>query len=318
MKYLFFDVECSNCLNAVGKICEFGYVLCDENLNIIRADDIPMSPGKGRASRFILTGRKGEKDLELAYSYDYYFEQPEFPFFYDRIKKLMEDPNTICFAYSMHNDISHVYNTCKRYGLEPINYTCYDVQKMAMDFLEMKKQISLHNAVHRIVGYNAAVPMQEHLSRDDAKMERLVVEAIAILTKNTPASLIAESDYAKTNSVEYTKRLEKRKQARKAKSAGHELFKSMLSSYEEMDKPENLGKRYIVSGELKTDLASLKVALEIIKSKQGIFTNFISKSDYFIVKDEDNKKEILEQLKYPYEGQMLTVNELLTSLANDK
>lgn len=52
MKYLFFDIECSNCFNGVGKMCEFGYVLTDENFKIIKMDDIPMSPGKGRECRF--------------------------------------------------------------------------------------------------------------------------------------------------------------------------------------------------------------------------------------------------------------------------
>ena len=63
MKYLFFDIECSNCFNGVGKLCEFGYVLCDENLNVLKKDDIPMSPGKGEGNKFHLRGRKNEKDF---------------------------------------------------------------------------------------------------------------------------------------------------------------------------------------------------------------------------------------------------------------
>ena len=86
MKYLFFDIECSNCFNGVGKMCEFGYVLTDENFLVMKTGDIPMSPGKGRESRFYLKGRKHEKDLELAYEYDYYFEQPEFPYFYKNLQ----------------------------------------------------------------------------------------------------------------------------------------------------------------------------------------------------------------------------------------
>lgn len=127
MKYLFFDIECSNCFNGVGKMCEYGYVLTDDNLHTLKADDIPMSPGRRRDSKFNLKGRKNEKDLELAYEDEFYFEQPEFNHFYKQIKSLMEDPDTICFAYSMNNDIAHLYHACKRYGLEPIKYTCYDV-----------------------------------------------------------------------------------------------------------------------------------------------------------------------------------------------
>lgn len=69
MKYLFFDIECSNCFNGVGKMCEFGYVLTDEDFNTIKCDDMPMSPGKGYDFRFHLKGRKNEKDLELASRY---------------------------------------------------------------------------------------------------------------------------------------------------------------------------------------------------------------------------------------------------------
>ena len=31
MKYLFFDIECANCFDGKGKICEFGYIQTDEN-----------------------------------------------------------------------------------------------------------------------------------------------------------------------------------------------------------------------------------------------------------------------------------------------
>ena len=46
MKYLFFDLECSNCYGGVGKVCEFGAVITDEHFNILKEISIPMSPGK--------------------------------------------------------------------------------------------------------------------------------------------------------------------------------------------------------------------------------------------------------------------------------
>ena len=33
--YLFFDCECANCFDGIGKICSLGYVLADDELNII-------------------------------------------------------------------------------------------------------------------------------------------------------------------------------------------------------------------------------------------------------------------------------------------
>ena len=190
MKYLFFDIECSNCFNGVGKMCEFGYVLTDENFHVMKSGDIPMSPGRGEGNRFHLKGRKNEKDLELAYEYSYYLEQPEFPKFHKQIKSLVEDPDTICFAYSMDNDIPHLYHACTRYKLQPFNYVCYDVQKLVAAYLEKKGQMSLRNACLKIVGPNSVVRLQEHLSRDDAEMERLIFEAICILTKTNSKELL--------------------------------------------------------------------------------------------------------------------------------
>ena len=311
MKYLFFDIECSNCFNGVGKMCEFGYVLTDENLLVMKYGDIPMSPGKGRDNRFYLKGRKNEKDLELAYEYDYYFNQPEFPFHYRQIKKLMEDPETICFAYSMDNDISHLYHACTRYRLEPIDYLCYDVQKLVAAYLEKKGQMSLHNACKEIVGPNSTVKLQEHLSRDDAEMEKLIFEAICILTKKKPSELLEESQFAKTNSIEYMNRLKERGKRKKLKTAGHDLYNSLVVPEEELDKPENVGRRYNISGELKADLNALKVTIELIKSKNGLLCNRLNKTDFFIVYDDNNKEEILRSFKRPFEGQILTYQEFI-------
>ena len=314
MKYLFFDIECSNCFNGVGKMCEFGYVLTDENFNIMKHGDIPMSPGKGREYRFYLKGRKHEKDLELAYEYDYYFSQPEFPSFYNQIKRMMEDPDTACFAYSMDNDIPHLHHACTRYKLQPFNYECYDVQKLVAAYLEKKGQMSLKNACLRIVGPNSVVKLQEHLSRDDAEMERLIFEAICILTKTDSKVLLEQSQFARTNSIEYMDCVKERGKRKRLKTAGHELYNSLAVPDEELDKPENIGKRYNISGELKADLNALKVTIELIKHKGGILCNKISKSDFFIAYDQKNKEEILNGFKHTFEGQLLTYEEFLATI----
>lgn len=63
MKYLFFDVECSNCFNGEGKLCEFGYVITDENFCVLRKDVLPMSPGQGGENRFDKGINKESQDL---------------------------------------------------------------------------------------------------------------------------------------------------------------------------------------------------------------------------------------------------------------
>ena len=312
MKYLFFDIECSNCLNGIGKMCEFGYVLTDEKFNIIRMDDIPMCPGKDRESRFRLKDRKHEKDLELAYAYDYYMAQPEFPRFYEKIKELMEQPNVICFAYSMNNDVAHLYNACKRYNLEPIKYVCCDVQKLVSNYLEDEQRISLHNACKRLAGINSMIRLQEYLSRDDALMEKLVFEALCILMNKDPQTYLEESSYAIGNSEELMNKIQEHKKRRK-RSAGVELWKFLVDE-EKLDNPEYVGHRYNVSGALKADLPTLKAVITCIKHLNGVMSNQLGKTDFFVVYDEKNKEEILKTFKFPFNGQILTFEEFLMSL----
>ena len=312
MKYLFFDIECSNCFNGIGKMCEFGYVLMDERFNIVKMGDIPMSPGKGGENRFYLKGRKHEKDLELAYEYDFYLSQPEFPTFYNQIKRLMEDPDTVCFAYSMENDIHHLFSSCARYKLEAINYTCYDVQKLVAAYLQKKGQMGLKKACLEIVGPNTVVRLQEHLSRDDAQMEKLIFEAICIFEKKTPTELLEVSTFAKTNSIEFINKACERKEKKKLKAAGHALYRTLLCDETELDKPENIGRRYNVSGELKADLNALKATIDIVKTKNGLFSNHLTRTDYYVVLNEKDKEEILKHLEEkPLEAQILTYDEFI-------
>lgn len=85
---MFFDIECSNYFNEVGKMIEFGYVFTDENFKILRKNACVESPERDGKNRFYLKGKKSQRDLELPYEYDYYYEQPEFPVFYEKNKTL--------------------------------------------------------------------------------------------------------------------------------------------------------------------------------------------------------------------------------------
>ena len=314
MKYLFFDVECSNCHNGIGKLCEFGYVLTDEKFNILAKDDIPMSPGKGNWSRFDLTGRKGERDLVLAYDYDYYYAQPEFPSFYARIKKLMCDKDTICFAYSMGNDLRHVHKTCERYKLEPLNYECYDVQMMVAKYLEQKGQMNLETACKTIVGPSSLIGLEEHLSRDDAKMEMMVFEAICVLEQKDSKTLLEESSFARTNSIEFVNRIRERSQKKQIIQANHHHYFSLVALDEVLDDSQNKGKRYNVSDKLKKDKDKMSIIVEAVKNAGGLLSGRIRQTDFLIVFDDKNREEVINSLRHPFDGEILTYQEFIDSI----
>ena len=66
--FVFFDCECANTFDGVGKICSLGYVICDDDLNIIESEDVVMNP-ECDFDWYLLSG-KG--DIKLAYSKDYF------------------------------------------------------------------------------------------------------------------------------------------------------------------------------------------------------------------------------------------------------
>ena len=117
MKLVFFDLEFSNCFSGIGKVCEFGYVMTDENFNVLEEDVFVINPGNDRENRFFI-----DKNNKIDYSFwyypiEYYYKQPEFPYFYEKIKNILEGEDVIAFAYSSLNDVFHLESTIKRYKI---------------------------------------------------------------------------------------------------------------------------------------------------------------------------------------------------------
>ena len=313
MKYLFFDIECSNCFNGIGKMVEFGYVLTDENFKILGKREYVMSPGRGGENRFYLKGRKNQKDLELAYDYDYYFEQPEFPAFYEKIRSLIEANDTICFAWSSDNDILHLFHACQRYGKSAMKYICYDVQKIASDYLEINEQMSLKSACNAIVGKGSTVQIQEHLSSDDAKMTMMILEAVCVLERKNSSSLIAESEYAKEDAYDYVLNIDARKNEKQKRKERHQFYKRMVKEDELLlQNPDFKGERYNVSGKIKNKVEDLDSVIEKIHSLGGVVVDNLVNTDLFVTYDEDNQKEIIEKFGDKYSVRYILMSDLMT------
>ena len=79
MKYLFFDLEYASQKGGTSKICEFGYVVTDENFNILEKDNLIINPNiyryewDYRVLRKILTRRM--KEYEESLTFDKYYEK---------------------------------------------------------------------------------------------------------------------------------------------------------------------------------------------------------------------------------------------------
>ena len=172
MKYLFFDIECSDGFH----MCSFGYVLTDRNLNVMEKEDILMNP-----EAIFHTGAWGknrEKDpgIELGYPKQVFKSSPKFPRHYERIKALITDPDTEVIGFSHNNDAMFLAKACKRYSLDIISYKFYDVQEMYGEIYGKTNQVAL-NTIAEELGVDMS-SMVLHRSDDDALASMLVAKAL--------------------------------------------------------------------------------------------------------------------------------------------
>ncbi len=122
MRYLFFDTECAY---GRGGICEFGYVITDENFNYIKEDNLLINPH----IRFDDYGHQ-KAGIVFAYSKDEYYSSPDIMDRYEEIKALLTDPETVVMGYATDSDAKFLINDLDRFDLPPINYLFWDVMRM--------------------------------------------------------------------------------------------------------------------------------------------------------------------------------------------
>ena len=180
MRYLFYDVECSNCFNGEGKICSFGYVITDEDFNVLEKNDLVMNP----ASRFYLRRKEGRPEIELAYSEEHFRAQPKFDKFYEKIKYMLEEPDQIVMGHSILNDVKHLAYQCKRYKFPCINYRFGDSQLIYKKFVQHGSGSQVGLA--RICEEFDIHPEHLHRSDDDAWA---TMEFVKIICKQKHVSL---------------------------------------------------------------------------------------------------------------------------------
>lgn len=177
--YVFFDFECANCLNKIGKICEIGALITDTSFNIVKEIHHPINP----ASEFHLLSNDKIHGLHLFWEtndYEAYRKAPTLPYFYDEFKTLFSDKNTIYVGHAVDNDISFLYTDLKRNHLEGFLVRAIDTQRMYRKLIDKtsRKSVSLENALIDLLGVEELNKYTPHKSLDDAKMTLAVFRAI--------------------------------------------------------------------------------------------------------------------------------------------
>lgn len=168
--FVFFDCECANVFDGVGKICSLGYVITDDELNVIESEDVVMNPEC--EFDWYLFGAKSE--CKLAYSKDYFRIKPNWAAYYKDIKKMFTAGNRYILGFAVSGDVGFVNSACERYNEEYINLRAFDLEPLLEQIYgERKKLVQWAE----FFGVNVA-KFQTHKSVDDAMMTMLCMKKL--------------------------------------------------------------------------------------------------------------------------------------------
>lgn len=171
MKYVYFDIECASNIDGKAKICSLGYVVTTSSFNILEKDDIIINPNIDRKdySSYVM------KNI-VKYTIDELEAKETFPFYYEKIKNLLENEDHVVFGYDVHNDIKDLIDECERYELPILKIKSYDVQKIYKEFAKIKDAIALGKLMKE---FNIDLSLfTEHNSKDDAEMTMIATREI--------------------------------------------------------------------------------------------------------------------------------------------
>ncbi len=185
MDYLFFDIECANCDGGNGKICSFGYILADKDLNTVEKKDIIINP----RAPFRLHGRGNKAYITLAYPEETFREAPDFAHFYELIAEMLTAPDRMIFGYAPENDAGFLRSEFERYRKGQVDFTFYDVQRMYKNAVgtENGQLCSLAAACENL---EIDTDFEEHKSCDDAYATMLVLKKLCEIKAQTPSELV--------------------------------------------------------------------------------------------------------------------------------
>ena len=311
MSLVFFDIECASVYKTTAKICAFGYVVCDENFNIIEKEDILINP-KGA---FHLTDSKGEKGLVLPYKYADFKKYPDFRAVYPKIKALLEDENNIVAGHATYNDVNYLNLETRRFKLPSFSFSFSDTQLLYMTMTGgFSRQYGL--------GYIAEalnVDFTQHCAADDAYATMRVAEAMCRArgcsftelesALNITRGRIENYSIFKPRSSGYSEYTEERRAAKEERSRARRDFYIYLSRKKRRPEGRLKGKIFNFARTVEDDLSLSKPLIDKIYAGGGEYTQKLAKCNVYAAPQGDSSTRT--RMALSKEGlQMLTMEEL--------
>ena len=289
MKYVFFDIECACVFKSVAKMCSFGYVVTDELFQVLEREDILMNP----RGKFHLTGRRGEEGLVLPYEYEDFKKHPVFPAFFSRIKRLLEDKDSIVLGHATINDVNYLNLETKRYHLPSFRFAFHDTQFFYMNTEgDFSRQYGLGGMAEAL-----GVEFTPHRAVDDAYATMRVCEALCkregtdvlgLVTRyDIQAGRIANYKITPQTSAGQQKYYEEKDAEKEAHHRAHEEFYRYVNKHmHRRRKGGNLeGKVFCFARDVEDDVPmSVKLVAAIFESG-GKYTSHPTECNVYVARD---------------------------------
>lgn len=280
--YLFFDIECANCFDGIGKMCSFGYVVVNENFEILDQDDVVMNP----ETEFDWYLFDPKNKCNLAYSKDYFRAQHNFEAFHSGIKKLMEAPDRKILGFSSTNDIGFLQSACERYSLPSINYACYDLAVIVNQANHVEKGKGLEEwcAIYGV----SSDGLVSHKSQDDAKMTMLLAKAFCEKNNLGLEELLEKNRGIKVSVEKYLEQREISRHIKEVTAKIAELYgkksRALLS--------HKLSGNYGFGFKIKTNIDEAYKIANLVYRHGGILIKSLKKDGTVIVMDDISEEAV--------------------------
>ena len=274
--FLFFDIECANCFDGVGKMCSYGYVLVNENFEILDQDDVVMNP----EAEFDWYLFNPKNKCMLAYSKDYFRAQHNFESFHSGIKKLMEAPERKIIGFSSANDVGFLQSACERYNLPSINYACYDLAVIVNQANNVEKGKGLEEWCS--IDGVARDGLVSHKSVDDAKMTMLLAKAFCEKNGTGIEELLEKNRGIKLSVEKY---IEQREISRHNKEIGAKIA-ALYGKKSRALLSHKLSGNYTFGYKIKTDIDEAYKIADLVYRHGGILMKSLKNNGTAIVADD--------------------------------
>lgn len=285
MNYLFFDIECSLVMQGDSSICSFGYCLCDEKLNVIEASDILMKPYLGYSNTIL--------DTVISYSKETLDSQKEFPFYYKKIKSLLENKNNIVIGQSTHYDATYLKRECNHYNLDNFEFVYYDVAGI---FMALNKNLYYTSLKEESLYLNTSFAQDElHSSLQDALLTREVFMNLSkkfnisykeMLISSKTIGIMGEENYFFEDYNILSNNMSKGSTNKKLFIGYNKRIKANLIS-----KPKLFGKHIIFNSAYeKTHFREMIYISYLIKQNGGRYSINPEQANYYVKGNLDDSK----------------------------